>query len=74
MAALHSQLEQEQCKKSSLISELGLQSSEVAHLKAKEMQLMKEVQQFRETKRKYEEDIVKIKNAHNVDILQVNMA
>lgn len=33
---------------------------------------MKEVQQFRETKRKYEEDIVKIKNAHNVDILQVS--
>ncbi|XP_058836769.1 rho-associated protein kinase 1 [Topomyia yanbarensis] len=69
--ALHSQLEQEQNKKSTLLSELSLQSSEVAHLKAKEMQLVKEVQQFRETKRKYEEDIVKIKNAHNVDILQM---
>ncbi|KAL9696346.1 hypothetical protein quinque_015631 [Culex quinquefasciatus] len=69
--ALHSQLEQEQSKKSTLLSELSLQSSEVAHLKAKEMQLVKEVQQFRETKRKYEEDIVKIKNAHNVDILQM---
>lgn len=34
--------------------------------------MVKEVQQFRETKRKYEEDIVKIKNAHNVDILQVS--
>lgn len=71
--ALHSQLEQEQSKKSTLLSELSLQSSEVAHLKAKEMQLVKEVQQFRETKRKYEEDIVKIKNAHNVDILQVGL-
>ncbi|XP_062539982.1 rho-associated protein kinase 1 [Armigeres subalbatus] len=69
--ALHSQMEQEQSKKSSLLSELSLQSSEVAHLKAKETQLVKEVQQFRETKRKYEEDIVRIKNAHNVDILQM---
>uniref|UniRef100_W4VRL9 Rho-associated protein kinase let-502 n=1 Tax=Corethrella appendiculata TaxID=1370023 RepID=W4VRL9_9DIPT len=69
--ALHSQLEQEQCKKASLLSEVSLQSSEVAHLKAKEMQLVKEVQQHREGKRKYEDDIVKIKNAHNVDILQM---
>ncbi|KAG4078255.1 hypothetical protein HA402_011327 [Bradysia odoriphaga] len=69
--ALHSQLEQEHTKKSTLLSELSLQSSEVAHLKAKEMQLVKEVAQLRETKRKFEDDIVKIKNAHNIDILQM---
>lgn len=69
--ALQSQLEQEQSKKSSLISELGLQSSEVAHLKAKELQLVKEVHQLRELKRKFEEDVVKNKNAHNNDILLV---
>ena len=69
--ALHSQLDQEQCKKNNLLSELSLQSSEVAHMKAKEMQLVKEVQQFRETKRRYEDDLVKIKNAHNNDVLQV---
>lgn len=73
MLALHSQLEQEHTKKSTLLSELSLQSSEVAHLKAKEMQLVKEVAQLRETKRKFEDDIVKIKNAHNIDILQVNV-
>lgn len=71
MLALHSQLEQEHTKKSTLLSELSLQSSEVAHLKAKETQLVKEVAQLRETKRKFEDDIGKIKNAHNIDILQV---
>lgn len=65
-------MEQEHTKKSTLLSELSLQSSEVAHLKAKEMQLVKEVAQLRESKRKFEDDIVKIKNAHNIDILQVN--
>lgn len=69
--ALHSQLDQEQTKKSSLLSELSLQSSEVAHLKSKEMQLVKEITQLRETKRRYEDDIAKIKNAHNADILQM---
>lgn len=74
MLALHSQLEQEHTKKSTLLSELSLQSSEVAHLKAKEMQLVKEVAQLREAKRKFEDDIVKIKNAHNIDILQVRVS
>lgn len=69
--ALHSQLEQEQTKKSTLLSELSLQSSEVAHLKSKEMQLVKEITQLRETKRRFEDDIIKIKNAHNADILQM---
>lgn len=69
--ALHSQLDQEQTKKSTLLSELSLQSSEVAHLKSKEMQLVKEITQLRETKRRFEDDIIKIKNAHNADILQM---
>lgn len=69
--ALHSQLEQEQSKKSSLLSELSLQSSEVAHLKAREIQMVKELGSLRETKRKFEDDIGKIKTAHNVDILQM---
>lgn len=69
--ALHSQLEQEQTKKSTLLSELSLQSSEVAHLKSKEMQLVKEITQLRETKRRFEDEVVKIKNAHNADIVQV---
>lgn len=68
---LHSQLEQEQNKKSSLLSEFSLQSSEVAHLKAREVQLIKEVQQLREMKKKFEEDITKVKTAHNADILQM---
>lgn len=71
VVALQSQLEQENSKKNSLLSELSLQSSEVAHLKARESQILKEVTQLRETKRRFEEDIVKIKNAHNVDILQM---
>lgn len=68
---LHSQLEQEQNKKATLLSEFSLQSSEVAHLKSREIQLVKEVQLLREMKRKFEEDVTKIKNAHNSDILQM---
>lgn len=71
VAALHSQLEQEQTKRSSLLSEISLQSSEVAHLKSKEMQLVKEITQLRETKRRFEDEMSKIKNAHNADILQM---
>lgn len=71
VGVLHSQLEQEQCKKSSLLSEFSLQSSEVAHLKAREVQLVKEVQQLRELKRKFEDDMSRVKNAHNADILQM---
>lgn len=65
------QLDQEQTKKSTLLSELSLQSSEVAHLKSKEMQLVKEITQLRETKRRFEDEISKIKNSHNADILQM---
>lgn len=72
MIGLQSQLEQEQTKKSTLLSELSLQSSEVAHLKSKEMQLVKEVTQLREAKRRFEDEVIKIKNAHNNDILQVS--
>lgn len=68
---LHSQIEQEHLKKSSLLSEVSLQSSEVAHLRAKESQLNKEIAQLREAKKRFEEDIAKIKAAHNADILQV---
>lgn len=68
---LHLQLEQEQSKKSSLLSEYSLQSSELAHLKSREVQLLKEVQQLRELKKKFEEDMSKVKNAHNSDILQI---
>lgn len=35
------------------------------------MQLVKEVTLLREAKRKFEDDITKIKNSHNTDILQV---
>ena len=72
VAALHSQMEQEHNKKSTLLSELSLQSSECAHLKSREVHLVKEVQQLRELKRKFEEDLQKVKSAHNVDILQVS--
>lgn len=71
VSVLHSQLEQEQSKKSSLLSEFSLQSSEVAHLKAREVQLVKEVQQLREMKKKFEEDMTRVRNAHNSDILQM---
>jgi Rho-associated protein kinase 1 len=71
VSVLHSQIESEQSKKSSLLSEFGLQSSEVAHLKSREVQLNKEVQQLRELKKKFEEDMSRVKNAHNADILQM---
>lgn len=59
--ALQSHLDQESSKKNSILSELSLQSSEIAHLKAKEVQLIKEVHQLRDMKRKFEEDVFKIK-------------
>lgn len=37
------------------------------------MQLVKEVTQLREVKRRFEDEVIKIKNAHNKDILQVNI-
>lgn len=69
MSTLHGQLDQEQTKKSTLLSELSLQSSEVAHLKSKEMQLVKEITTLRETKRRFEDEITKIKASHNADVV-----
>lgn len=47
---------------------MSLQSSEIAHLKAKEAQLIKEVHQLRDMKRKFEEDMFKVKNAHMIQL------
>lgn len=70
---MHCQIEQEHSKKSTLLSELSLQSSEIAHLKAKEMQLVKEVTQLRESKRKIDEDYAKLRNDHRDNIVQVTV-
>lgn len=64
-------MEEESKKKNSLLSEISLQRSSVAHLKSRESQLNKELTQLRETKKKLEEDVVQIKNNHNKDILQM---
>lgn len=40
-------------------------------MKSKEMQLVKEITHLRETKRRFEDEMAKIKNAHNGDILQM---
>lgn len=69
--ALSSQIDQEHLKKSTLLSELSLHSSEVAHLKAKEIQLVKEIGQLREAKKKFEEDMTRLKQARNADELQI---
>lgn len=66
--SLQSHLDQESTKKNSILSELSLQSSEIAHLKAKEAQLIKEVHQLRDMKRKFEEDMFKVKNAHMIQL------
>lgn len=71
--ALHCQIDQEHSKKSTLLSELSLQKSETAHLKAKEMQLVKEVDQLRESKRKIDEDYAKLRNDHRDNIVQVTV-
>lgn len=65
---MQSHLDQESTKKNSILSELSLQSSEIAHLKAKEAQLIKEVHQLRDMKRKFEEDMFKVKNAHMIQL------
>lgn len=58
-------------KKSSLQSELGFQTSEVAHLKAREAQLTVEVMGLRESKRIIDEELHKLKTQHSVDNLQM---
>lgn len=68
---MQAQVEQEQAKKSSLASELGLATSEVAHLRAREAQLSREVTQLRESKRNIEEELHKLKTQHSVDDLQM---
>jgi outer membrane murein-binding lipoprotein Lpp len=69
--ALQAQVEQEQQKKSALQSEVGLVSSEVAHLRAREAQLTHEVIQLREGKKSVEEELHKVKAARSVDSLQM---
>jgi len=69
--ALQAQVEQEQQKKSALQSEVGLASSEVAHLRARETQLTREVIQLREGKKSVEEELHKVKAARSVDNLQM---
>lgn len=43
----------------------------MAHLKAKELQLVKEIGQLREGKKKFEEDVLRMRQAHNADELQI---
>lgn len=69
--ALQAQVEQEQQKKSALQTEVGLVSSEVAHLRARETQLTREVIQLREGKKSVEEELHKVKAARSVDNLQM---
>jgi chromosome segregation ATPase len=69
--ALQAQVEQEQQKKSALQSEVGLVSSEAAHLRARETQLTREVTQLREGKKSVEEELHKVKTARSVDDLQM---
>ncbi|XP_046999282.1 rho-associated protein kinase 2 isoform X1 [Schistocerca americana] len=69
--ALHGQIEQEQQKKNVLQTELGVQASEVAHLRAREAQLIREVTQLREGKKSIEEELHKVKAARSVDDLQM---
>ena len=69
--ALQAQIEQEQQKKCALQSELGLASSEAAHLRAREKQLTREVTQLREGKKSVEEELHKVKAARSVDDLQM---
>ncbi|XP_039301542.1 rho-associated protein kinase 2-like, partial [Nilaparvata lugens] len=68
---LQAQVDQEQAKKCSLSSELGLANSEVAHLRARELQLTREVQQLREAKRVIEDEMHRLKTQHSVDDLQM---
>jgi predicted nuclease with TOPRIM domain len=69
--ALQAQVEQEQQKKSALQSEVGVVSSEAAHLRARETQLTHEVIQLREGKKSVEEELHKVKTARSVDDLQM---
>lgn len=71
MKALQAQVEQEQQKKSALQTEVGIVSSEAAHLRAREAQLTHEVIQLREGKKSVEEELHKVKTARSVDDLQM---
>ncbi|XP_008487446.1 rho-associated protein kinase 2-like [Diaphorina citri] len=68
---LQSQVEQEQAKKFSLQSDLSVQTSEAAHLKAREEQLSHEVAMLREAKRNIEEEYHKLKTKRSVEDLQM---
>lgn len=69
--ALHSQLEQEQQKKTVLQSEMSHHISEVAKLKARESQLSVELNQVQEAKKKLEEDLFKLKRDWQMEQLQM---
>lgn len=64
-------MEQEQAKKCFLQSELGVQTSEAAHLKAREDQLSHEVATLREAKRHIEDEFHKLKTKRSVEDLQM---
>ena len=66
-----SHLDQRSTMKNSVLSERSLQDLEIVHLKDKEAQLIKEVSQLRDMKYKFEENMVKLKNTH---ILQLKKA
>ncbi|XP_054283901.1 rho-associated protein kinase 2 isoform X2 [Macrosteles quadrilineatus] len=68
---LQSQIEQEQVKKSALASEVSLALSDVAHLRAREAQLSREVASLRESKRAAEEELHRVKTAKSVDDLHM---
>lgn len=69
--ALQSQYDQELQKKQGLLSEIGVKTSEVAHLKARETQLTKEVSTLRENKQHTEEELHRVKREWSVDKLQM---
>lgn len=69
--ALHAQIEQDQIKKSILLSDISVHCSDYAHLKVRERQLVKDIAQLREAKKKSEDDLVCMRQARNADELQI---
>lgn len=64
-------IEQELSKKSTLQSELNTHLSEATQLRAREVQLLREVTLLRENKRTIEEELHKLKTEHSVTDLQM---
>lgn len=65
------QLEQEAVRRSQLQSDLNTQMSDNTLLKTKEKQLKRELDEMRESKKSFEEDLQRIKAAKAVDDLQM---